>query len=302
MKLSRLIGILVTIEKHGQVTMPYLAEKFEVSRRTVCRDIEALCASGIPIVTTQGAGGGISFAPGYSLDAAALEEDDVSTILAGISSLDSVTREDSRRAAALCDRLGIAPSDGDTEPISIDLAAWHYESLSEQIALLRRAMREHRTVSFRYFYEKGEDDKTVHPCRLVYRWSAWYLFAFCPARDDFRLYKLDRMTALRPTGDTFVPREIPPGRLELGQNMTDHLPVRAVFERECAYRLIEEYGGGCYAERPDGKLEMERGFSSYEKALGWFLSFGARVRITEPAEFREMYLAEIEKIRELYET
>lgn len=302
MKLHRLIGILVTIGQRGRVTMPYLAEKFEVSRRTVSRDIETLCCAGIPIVTEQGQGGGVSYADGYSLDTAALNEEELGVILSGISSLDSVTGPDDRRTAEICGKLGLSKTRIGEENLSIDLAAWHYGSLTEQIALLRSAIRDHRVVTFHYFYEKGEDDKTVWPHRIVYRWSAWYVFGWCPARSDFQLYKLDRMTKLAAAEETFVPLEIPPERLVFGQNMTDHIRIRAVFAHECAYRLVEEYGDCCYTERPDGALEAEIGFSSFEKALGWFLSFGARVKITEPDDFRAFYLAELEKIRNLYGT
>lgn len=72
MKLDRLLGILTLLLQNDRITTPYLAERFEVTRRTVSRDIDALCRAGIPIVTHQGFGGGISIAEGFRLDKSVL--------------------------------------------------------------------------------------------------------------------------------------------------------------------------------------------------------------------------------------
>lgn len=91
MKIDRLIGILSVLLQEKMVTAPELAEKFEVSRRTINRDIEALCKAGIPIHTAQGAGGGISIMDGYRMDRTLLTLKDMQMILAGLRSLDSVS-------------------------------------------------------------------------------------------------------------------------------------------------------------------------------------------------------------------
>lgn len=92
MKTDRLIGIITTIQQKGTVTAPYLAEKFGVSRRTINRDIEDICKAGIPLLTKQGAGGGVSIMEGFSLDAAVLTRQELSAVLTGLRSLDSVSK------------------------------------------------------------------------------------------------------------------------------------------------------------------------------------------------------------------
>lgn len=82
MKIDRLIGILSILLQKEKTTAPFLAEKFEVSRRTINRDIEALCKAGIPIVTAQGQNGGISIMEGYKIDRTLLTSDDMQAILA----------------------------------------------------------------------------------------------------------------------------------------------------------------------------------------------------------------------------
>ena len=91
MKIDRLIGILSILLQEEKKTAPELAKKFEVSRRTINRDIEDLCKAGIPIVTSQGAGGGISIMDGYKMDRTLLTSKDMQMIMAGLRSLDSVS-------------------------------------------------------------------------------------------------------------------------------------------------------------------------------------------------------------------
>lgn len=106
MRTDRLLGILTTLLQNGAVTAPQLAEKFEVSRRTITRDIDALGRAGIPLVTTQGKGGGIAIAAGYRLEAALLTQDELQAILAGVKSLDGLLNSD--HMAALAEKLGQA--------------------------------------------------------------------------------------------------------------------------------------------------------------------------------------------------
>ena len=90
MKLERLIGILAILLQKDTVTAPYLAEHFEVSRRTINRDVEELCRAGIPIYTRQGQGGGISIMEDYKIERTLLTGREMQDILAGLRSLDSV--------------------------------------------------------------------------------------------------------------------------------------------------------------------------------------------------------------------
>ena len=103
MKMDRLIGILSILLQRDRVSAPELAEHFEVSRRTIQRDIESLCRAGIPIATTQGAGGGISILEGYRVDRTVLTAPEMQAILAGLRSLDSVSG--TRRYAQLMEKL-----------------------------------------------------------------------------------------------------------------------------------------------------------------------------------------------------
>ena len=205
MKMERLIGILSILLRREKVTAPELAEQFEVSRRTIQRDIESLCRAGIPISTTQGAGGGISIMENYRVDRTVLTEPEMKAILTGLQSLDSVSG--TRRYAQLIKKLsagtgGLIPGGAH---MLIDLSSWYKTSLPPKIELIQRAIEEHHTIRFTYFSPKEESIRTVEPYYLVFHWSAWYVWGWCLVREDFRLFKLNRMTEL-VSGEPFPPR------------------------------------------------------------------------------------------------
>lgn len=200
-KLYRLLGILATLLRREKVTAPFLAEKFEVSRRTISRDVETLCQAGIPIVTEQGRNGGISISPGYALPNQLLTEQELTAVLSGLRGVRSVSPPS--LWAGLEEKL--PPSKEASSQLVIDLASHYQDSLTEKISLLRRAIDENRLVSFRYYTERGETDRRAEPCRVAFQWGDWYLLAWCALREDFRLFKLSRLWELTLTEETFSP-------------------------------------------------------------------------------------------------
>ncbi len=175
MKLDRMIGILSVLLRQEKATAPELAEKFEVSRRTINRDIEALCMAGIPLVTTPGRCSGISIMEGYKIDRTLLSTSEMQAILAGLRSLDSISG--TKRYARLMEKLSAGTSGllaGDPH-ILIDLSSWYKASLSPKIELLHQAILSGRKVSFIYFAPKGESRRTIEPYHLVFQWSSWYI-------------------------------------------------------------------------------------------------------------------------------
>lgn len=300
-KIDRLIGILTCLLQTDKTTAPALARRFEVSSRTILRDVEALCKAGIPIVTAQGGDGGISVMEGYRLDKSLLTENDLQVILTGLQGIQSVSK--SEAAEVLFDKL--LPKNRAAaqlqETMQIDLSSFYKDSLSEKIDLLQRAVSGSKRVRFRYYYSKGEAVKTAEPYQLVFKWSDWYLFAFCPERQDFRLYKLKRLWELSMCAEGFLPRAVPEEKRRFGSHMTDDYFITAVFAPGEKYKLVEEYGPDSFTVLPDGRLWMRRGFTDLGDAVLWFLGFGDRVQVLEPPEAVERLRALAQKITRLYE-
>lgn len=300
MKIDRLIGIITTLQQKKTVTAPYLAEKFEVSRRTINRDIEDICKAGIPIVTTQGANGGISIMEGFSLDTTVFTEQELTAIFTGLKSLDSVSR--SASAEKLAQKIGGSKAGKLSDHIVIDLASFYKDDFAFKIEQIKLAIRETRCIAFHYCYNKGEADKLIEPYLIVFKWSDWYVFGFCKERQDFRMYKLRRLWNLTVTDDIFSMREIPEEKKQFSSYMTDDYIITAVYDLSVKYRLVEAYGHTCFSEQEDGKLYTEWGFTTQKDAVEWFLSFGNKVKVLAPPEMVELMKSTLDSIKNIYES
>lgn len=151
MKIDRLIGILSILLQKEIVTTPELAEHFEVSRRTISRDIDALCRAGIPIETRQGTHGGISIMKGFRIDRTLLTNSEMKDILAGLRSLDSVNG--TNRYGQLMEKLSAGSSDFMTggQSVLIDLSSWYRDSLAPKIEAIRRSIDSQTLLAFHYY-------------------------------------------------------------------------------------------------------------------------------------------------------
>ncbi len=193
MKLDRMLGILTILLQKDRVTAPELAAKFEVNRRTIGRDIDALCQAGIPVVTHQGAGGGLSIAEGFKLDKSVLTSDELSGIITALKGLGSVSA--GSNIERTLDKLH-ANSDAVIslrEPVIIDLASHYGGQLTDKIEKIKRAVLESQSIAFDYLYDKGQSHRRIEPYFVLFQWTAWYVFGFCRKRQDWRMFKLLRL-------------------------------------------------------------------------------------------------------------
>ena len=294
MKIDRLIGILSLLLQRETVTAPELAETFEVSRRTILRDVEDLCKAGIPIVTRQGSGGGISIMSPYKIDRTLLTTVEMRDILAGLRSLDSVNG--TNQYGQLMEKLSAGSSDfltGD-QSLLIDLSSWYKDALAPKIQEIRRAIDARRELEFYYYSPNGESLRRAEPYYLIFRWSSWYLYGWCRTRADFRLFKLNRMDRLRTTERTFSRRPAPLPDLSTERIFPGGIRVRALFSPACKWRLVEEFGPACFSVQPDGRLLFQADYTDSRNLLSWLLTFGGDAVLLEPRPLRE----ELRKIGE----
>ena len=286
MKIDRLIGIITILMSNDKTTAPELAKRFEVSRRTINRDIEDLCKAGIPVVSVQGYGGGLSIADRYKFDKALLTGEELQAVFAGIRGMESISGNSD--FAGLLDKLTNKGEQVISEDIIIiDLASHYKPSLTQKIELIKKAILTKHIVEFQYYYEKGETKRRIEPYRLIFKWSSWYVLGFCLDRKDFRLFKLNRLWNLQTDEEIFSEREIPKEKLSSEDYLSeDKFRLKAVFEESEKHRLIEEYGIDSYCVNEDKKLLFERTFASYENMRAWVFSFGDKVTILAPAELQ----------------
>ena len=285
MTIDRLIGILAVLLREGQVTAGSLADRFEVSVRTIQRDIDRLCRAGIPLRTARGAGGGVSIMEGYALDRTVLTNADRGAILAGLRSLDSVSGTGCYRR--LMERLPRPEAAAGDDCVVIDLASWSGPFC--------------RLVRFTYCAPGGDSLRTVEPDKLVFRWSSWYLHGWCRDREDWRLFKLGRMLSLETLEETFSPRPAPWPITPAEQVYPGRLQAAVRFAPSARWRLVDEYGADSFQVQPDGGLLFERSFPGQEELVRWALSFGDAAEILSPAGARRALADLGKKIWEKYD-
>lgn len=287
MKIDRLIGIITLLLQRDKITAPELAERFEVSRRTINRDIEDICKAGIPLVTTQGYGGGISIADGYKIEKSFFTNDELQAVMTALKGIDSVAKDS--YSAKILDKLSAVDSRLNIDDtIIIDLASHYKEPLTEKIELIKMAIQSGNKILFNYHSEKGDGVRIIEPYKIVFKWSSWYVFGYCIDRNDYRLFKLNRLSGLKVNLEHFDKREVPIDLLEFNDYFdTINFSLKALFESSEKYRLIDEYGTDSFNENSDGRLYFERDFVSYQNLREWVFSFGDKVTVLAPDRLRD---------------
>lgn len=297
MKLDRLIGILTILLQNDRITAPELAKRFEVTRRTIGRDIDALCQAGIPIVTYQGSGGGLAIAEGFRLDKSVLSTDELSGIVTALKGLGSISEKS--QIERTLDKLNVGAVVSLREPVIIDLASHYKGQITEKIELIKRAVLESKQIEFDYYYEKGDSSRKIEPYFVIFQWTAWYVFGFCLERQDWRMFKLLRLWNLNICEEGFIPREIPPEKRDFNSRFTDNIKLVALFDKSERYKLIESYGLDCYTETDEGLL-LRIGFTDRDFLIGWLLGFSGRVKVLEPDYIAEEIKTAAKNILEKY--
>ena len=300
MKTDRLIGILSVLLQEEKTTAPELAKRFEVSRRTINRDIEDLCKAGIPVCTAQGTGGGISIMDGYRMDRTILTSKDMQMILAGLRSLDSVSG--SSYYGQLMEKIQAGSSEfiSGRDSILIDLSSWYRESLAPKIETIQNAVGDRHLISFRYYAPSGESERSVEPYYLIFRWANWYLWGWCRDRKDFRLFKLNRMVGVRETEEVFACREAAIPDLANEKIFPGEIKVKALFEPDQKWRLVEEFGPKCFTESDDGRLLFTADYTDPDNLITWLITFGDKAEVLEPREARDKIAQMVKRMSMIY--
>lgn len=285
MKIDRLLGIVILLMNKEKVTAPYLAEKFEVSRRTINRDIEDIGRAGIPIVTIQGSNGGISIEKGYKIDKKLLKRDELNAILIGLKSIDSVTGNKNNQN--IMEKFKDNKEDPVSDYMRIDLASHYKESLAKKIEVIKEAINDRAILQFLYYSTKGEMNRYVEPYYVTFKWSSWYLYGYCVIGKDYRLFKLNRMAGVESTDQHYIQRALPPDK-EMEEYFPANHYVEILFDASVKYRLVEEYGDESFEILPDKRLLFKNHFTNLDYLVQWVFSFADKAEVLEPKEIREL--------------
>lgn len=294
---NRLFQMLYILLEKGKSTAPELADRFEVSVRTIYRDIDILSSAGIPVYTTQGKGGGIFIEENYVLDKSLISEQEQNQILMALQGLSIIAEENTNE---LLSKLGGVFQKQSINWLEVDFSEWNRKS-EEVFRTLKSAIFHKKVVCFTYFNSKGESgNRSAEPLKLVFKSGQWYLYAYCRLRDDFRLFKLIRVKELLITEESFI-RTVPKKVFEdMNPYSEQEVTVSLLFHHESAYRVFENFDE--IEENEDGSYFVKIAIPDNEFLYGFLLSFGDKVEVLEPAVIRDNLIKRIDSMKNKYKT
>ena len=304
MKLDRMLGIVHTLANTERLTAQALADRFEVSKRTIHRDIDAICMAGIPVVAYPGGNGGIGLAPGYRLDKKALTDLELRSILTGLQSLESVGFESESRHL----RSMLAPMDSNrpasAPDLHIDLASHYKERLAPAIRTLRDAIANRTVLRLVYLSGRGTTERLFEPYHIAFRWSAWYVAGWCRLRNAFRMFRINRIVSLRRTEETYTIRELPPAamdpdRMFAGENMETAVML---VHPDAEFKLLDEFGPDSYEQDASGWLRFSFPYVNREWMLGFVFSLADKARVLAPESLVQTVSERAMAMVRLYDT
>lgn len=300
MKIDRLIGILSLLLQKEKVTAKELSEKFEVSVRTILRDIESINMAGIPVASSKGKGGGFYIMEGYKVDKTLLSSEDMQLIFAGLKGLDSVS--EGRRYKQLMDKLksgeaGTAVNDS----IIIDLAYWDKSVVAEKLDMIKSAVNKALRIAFTYHSPTGESRRQIEPYRLIFQWAGWYVWGYCLQRRDWRMFKLTRITGLEVLNEKCGQKEIPPYTCDKLLHTKGEIKATVKFDKSVKWRIIDEFGTELPQFDGEGGSLLTFTWSDIPAFYRYILSYGGNAEILSPHEYREGFKKHIKEIMSKYE-
>ncbi|PGU10205.1 transcriptional regulator [Bacillus cereus] len=311
MKLERLLSIIILLLNRRMVQAKELADRFEVSIRTIYRDIDAINAAGIPIVTYQGINGGIGLSEGYRLDRNILTNDELAAIVTALRSIStSYDREQHQRLVEKIHSI-ILPSyeeefQNKTNRVLIDYSPWDgIEHLRPKLKLLDEALDSCVLVNFTYSNAEGEvSRRIVEPHVLILKGREWYLQAYCIEKEAFRLFKLKRMKELVINREkTFIRRDATTQEhiKSESQSKPSNVPEVVLRFKDEARHLAEEWFGiEALLPVEDGGWLIKKAYPENEWLYSFILSLGHHVEVLEPKHLRGIIANRAEKIAKIY--
>lgn len=309
MKIDRLVSIVMILLEKERISAQELADMFEVSLRTIYRDMDAINLAGIPIRSLPGVGGGFEIMPNYKVDKKVFSTSELSALLIGLSSISNVIQGNDL-ANTLAKIKSFIPDEKandielKTNQIVIDLSPWMgNQMIQPYLQIIQSALQENKLLSFEYSAHRGKTStRIVEPYQLILKNNHWFLQGYCHLRTDYRLFKLSRMTNLQIRKDTFAPRDYEKPSLNF-DNISDI--VKADIKIRIHKTIMDRVLDLCSFENfsPDGTEYYIVTFPFIENDYYYdtLLGFGNKCECLEPLHVRQELQRRIQSMWEMYE-
>ena len=299
MKISRLLEIVYILLDKQMVTAKELAEHFEVSTRTIYRDVDTLSSAGIPIYTNKGTGGGIGLLDNFILNKSLLSENEQSEIIASLQGFKALNIEN---VAPVLSKLATIFNKNNIDWIDVDFSYWgSSENEKDKFNLLKEAILNKKIISFDYFNSSGKTTtRKIEPLKLLFKGQAWYVYGFCKLKLDYRFFKIKRIKNLILEKETFD-REI----VKDINNTNDDSKVNIVhlkleIDSTLSYRVYDEFSHRAIAKNEKGDFIVAIDFPESQWIYGYLLSFGESLKVIEPEYIRDIMYDKLKKMIKKY--
>lgn len=301
MQMNRLFEIVYLLMERKNITAKELAERFEVSTRTIYRDIDTLSEAGIPIYANRGTGGGIRLMDDFVLNKSLLSEAEQNDILASLQGLNAIQVPD---VEPVLTKLAAVFGKNRTNWLDVDFSHWGGGIQErEKFLLLKDAILHQKVIAFDYYSTMGEKTcRTAEPLKLLFKGQDWYLYAFCRIRQDARVFKIKRMKNLEVMEESFD-RPIPETTYTEAENSypQNTVKLKLKLDASMAYRVFDEFEDGNTVQNDDGSFLVTIDFPLGGWLFGFLLSFGSEAEVLEPPEIRQAIKEQIQNLLKRYE-
>ncbi len=308
-RVDRLLGYLLLFQGRGRLRAQDFAEKFEISERTVYRDMLALGEVGVPIIAVPGEG--YRLMEGYYVPPIMFTQAEARALFLAVSMLTGLAKngETKQAAQAALEKIRAVLPRATLGQVEALQAVLGFYAIGRQpldlddatFTGLQQAIHERRVVHLRYLAPAGNQmtERDVEPLHLAYIDKAWILRAYCRLRQDQRNFRVDRIEHLTLTPETFVPRDLKPPRLPL-----EGWRVVARFEQGAVRWVREAQHFGLVEvqeEEANKGTVMVYQVASLDQIVGWLLSWGSQVEVLEPPELRAELAQTAARLLERYQ-
>ncbi|KEJ02010.1 helix-turn-helix transcriptional regulator [Clostridium botulinum] len=309
MKIDRLISIIMVLLNNERISAIKLAEMFEVTPRTIYRDIDTISLAGIPIITYTGVNGGVSIMPEYKVDKKFFTASDISTLLMGLSSV-STTLSNKEVIGTLEKVKSLLPKDQfrdiqlKSNQITIDLTTWMgNKSFQPNLEKVKSALNDSKYLSFEYYGgNRKKNKRCIEPYKLILKENNWYLQGYCTLREDFRVFKLSRISNLEILESIFVPREFKSKPLD-GSGWIDKrlITIKLLVDWSLREQMVERCGEDNVKAYGEDKFIVEFPFVADDLGYNILMGFGDKCECLAPENVRVELIKRIKKLLHIYE-
>lgn len=309
MKVDRLVSIIMILLEKKRIGAQELADRFEVSPRTIYRDIDAINMAGIPVRSTSGVGGGFEIMPEYKMDKRVFSAAELSALLMGLTNLSGMVRWEELLSALTKVRSFIPAEKAEdielkANQIRIDLTPWMgNRNIHPWLETIQTALQERKLLSFAYVDGHGnQTERIVEPYQLVLKGSHWYFHGYCRFRQDYRLFRLSRISNLQMTAETFAPRDYQKPILDYSEALKAmQTTIQLRIHKSILDRVLDFCGFENFT--PDGAEHylVEYPFMENDFYLDMLLSFGQACECLAPTHIREELKRRARAIAAIYE-